>query len=135
MHVLRRPVGFFYFEFNLSPCNFSRSNSQNLTPLVPPPSPTQSKAPHLVLGYLELKRNMARSHRKTPICGITTAHSEKIDKKIWHSRMRARTHTHLNSGRDTDVMPITREVSNVWSFAKDGKQRFDPSRHPKLMRK
>lgn len=78
---------------------------------------------------------MARSRRKNPICGITTARSEKQDKKIWHSRMRAATRTHLASGRDPDVMPIEREVSNVWSFDKDGKQRFDAARHPKLMRK
>jgi hypothetical protein len=78
---------------------------------------------------------MARSYRKTPICGITTARTEKGDKKIWHSRMRAATRTHIASGRDTDTMPLTREVSNVWSFAKDGKQRFDARRHPKLMRK
>ena len=78
---------------------------------------------------------MARSYRKTPICGITTARSEKSDKKIWHSRMRARTRTYINSGRDLDTMPIEREVSNVWDFAKDGKQRFDATRHPKLMRK
>lgn len=78
---------------------------------------------------------MARSYRKTPICGITTARSEKSDKKIWHSRMRARTLTHIRSGRDLDVMPLVREVSNVWDFAKDGRQRFDPRRHPKLMRK
>lgn len=78
---------------------------------------------------------MARSHRKTPICGMTTARSEKDDKKIAHSRMRAAVHTHLMSGRDPDVMPLTREVCNVWDFAKDGKQRFDPARHPKLMRK
>jgi hypothetical protein len=82
-----------------------------------------------------LKLHMARSYRKTPIRGITTAHSEKTDKKLWHSRMRARTLTHIRSGRDLDVLPITREVSNVWSFAKDGKQHFDPTRHPKLMRK
>lgn len=78
---------------------------------------------------------MANSYRKTPVSGITTARSEKQDKKIWHSRMRAATRTHLRSGRDIDVMPVEREVSNVWSFDKDGKSRFDPRKHPNLMRK
>lgn len=84
---------------------------------------------------LEANSYMARSYRKTPVTGITTARSEKQDKKIWHSRMRAATRTHLLSGGDPDVMPIEREVSNVWSFGKDGKQRFSPAKHPKLMRK
>jgi hypothetical protein len=80
---------------------------------------------------------MARSRRKTPICGITTARSEKQDKKIWHSRYRAAVRTHLRSNRDQDLMPLPREVSNVWDFAKDGKQRLAPdSRHySRVMRK
>jgi hypothetical protein len=28
-----------------------------------------------------------------------------------------------------------RKPGNVWTFAKDGKQRFDPRRWPQLMRK
>lgn len=89
----------------------------------------------MVLQVLEAKESMARSRRKTPISGITTARSEKSDKKLWHSRMRARLRTHIMSGGDADLTPLVREVSNVWSFAKDGKSRFDPNKHPKLMRK
>lgn len=36
---------------------------------------------------------------------------------------------------DGDVMPDSREVSNVWTMAKDGKHYFDPHRYPKEMRK
>jgi hypothetical protein len=78
---------------------------------------------------------MARSHRKKSICGITTARSERHDKKIWHGRMRARTRTHLGSGRDAAIMPLVREVAKVGSFDKDGKQWFCPARYPELMRK
>jgi hypothetical protein len=32
-------------------------------------------------------------------------------------------------------MPHTRELSNPWAMDKDGKMRFDPAKHPHLMRK
>ncbi|MEA2338891.1 MAG: hypothetical protein QOE82_2898 [Thermoanaerobaculia bacterium] len=32
-------------------------------------------------------------------------------------------------------MPHTRELSDPWAMAKDGKMRFDPAEHPQLMRK
>lgn len=36
---------------------------------------------------------------------------------------------------EANVLPLLRELSNVWSMAKDGKMIFDPQEHPKLMRK
>lgn len=56
---------------------------------------------------------MSRSRRRTPVCGITTARSEKQDKVTAHRR----------------------ELSNVWSYAKDGKQYLGPHTRPEYLRK
>lgn len=71
---------------------------------------------------------MSRSRRRTPICGITTARSEKSDKRIWHRRARARIHVMLFRAAPDDIPHLDiREVSNPWSMAKDGRQWFgDP---------
>jgi hypothetical protein len=34
-----------------------------------------------------------------------------------------------------DVLPILRELSDVWTMAKDGKRSYDTRRHPWLRRK
>ena len=79
---------------------------------------------------------MARSRRHTPIASITTAASEKQDKR-WANRIH-RSNTHRAIKRDTDpdatVLPTLREVSDEWAMAKDGRSWL---RHhfPKLMRK
>ena len=62
---------------------------------------------------------MARSYRRTPIFGITTARSEKQDKKLANRRLRRKVKTCLANG--DEQLPLLREVSNVWSFDKDGK--------------
>ena len=85
---------------------------------------------------------MSRSRKKTPIFGITTARSEKEDKRIANRKLRRVVKQEL--AREPDgVLPVLREVSNVWSMEKDGKlfyhkSRWDDSRrYPwwKLMRK
>lgn len=82
---------------------------------------------------------MSRSRRRNAICGITTARSEKADKRQANRRLRVRsrsTTAHAGSDSATDlVWPGMRDVSNPWSMAKDGKLRFDPARWPRLMRK
>ena len=66
---------------------------------------------------------MSRSKRKTPVLGITTAKSEKQDKRIANRKLRRAVKQRL--GYDPDgVMPELREVSNVWSMDKDGKRRY-----------
>lgn len=78
---------------------------------------------------------MSRSRRKHPFCGITTATTEKKDKRLANRKLR-RAFSRLDlSDPDNLVVPLLREVSNVWSFDKDGKQRFDPEEHPERMRK
>jgi len=78
---------------------------------------------------------MARSKRRTPVVGITTAVSEKEDKRI-ANRAERRINKALLSGDDDErTLKPKREVSNVWGFCKDGKQRIDPKKYPKAMRK
>jgi hypothetical protein len=69
---------------------------------------------------------MSRSYRHTPVIGITTARSDKPGKVIANRTLRAACRQALINCRDFDdlVMPHLREVSNVWSFPKDGKQRM-----------
>jgi hypothetical protein len=78
---------------------------------------------------------MSRSKRKTPVVGITTAPSEKQDKRHANRMLRRRVKQQLNDDHETDLLPLEREVSSIWTMDKDGKQRFDPDRHPNLMRK
>ena len=78
---------------------------------------------------------MSRSRRKHPICGITTAESEKDDKQSAHRRERRVIRTIVHVDPNVDLLPHTRELSNPWAMAKDGKMRFDQNRHKSLMRK
>ena len=80
-------------------------------------------------------QEMSRSFRKTPIFGMTTSPSEKQDKKIWHSRARATERDRLKAGVDDNhLTTLDREVSNPWSFDKDGKT-YWASHDKKSMRK
>jgi hypothetical protein len=63
---------------------------------------------------------------------ITKAESDTRDKVLAHRRQRRRVCTALARGRE-DVA-TRREAGDVWSVAKDGQQRFDPRRWPKLRR-
>jgi len=76
---------------------------------------------------------MSRSRRKTPICGVTCADSEKWDKRNAHRRLRRRVRQAIHHGRE--VMPIRNEVCTTWNMPKDGKLLFDPVEFPRLMRK
>ena len=79
---------------------------------------------------------MSRSKRKTPICGVTTASSEKEDKTLSHRKTRARVAQELLKDPEEATPPLhDRDVTNPWSMAKDGKQKFDPKKYPGLMRK
>ena len=64
---------------------------------------------------------MSRSHRRTPVLGNVKARSEKKDKR-WAQRVwRRQVRLALRRGQ-WECLPTLREVSNVWAFAKDGKQ-------------
>jgi hypothetical protein len=72
---------------------------------------------------------MSRSRRRNPFCGITTARSDKEDKRMDHRAERAAVRDSLAHHREPDPRPRGQY------FDKDGKQRFDPARFPELMRK
>ena len=62
---------------------------------------------------------MSRSRRKNKIQGIITAKSEKMDKR--HANRRLRRIVNLKVKSNDANIPSLREVSDVWSFGKDGK--------------
>jgi len=82
---------------------------------------------------------MSRSYRHTPIVGNTTARTDKPGKMIANRTLRAHTRAALHFCRDYEnlLMPLLRELSNVWSFPKDGKHRMRKAnwRYSKYMRK
>ena len=76
---------------------------------------------------------MSRSYRHTPIFGMSTATSEKWHKRRARHVWRQVVHVALGQGRE--VLPELRELSNVWTMPKDGRQYLDPRRWPEYMRK
>jgi hypothetical protein len=79
--------------------------------------------------------NMARSRKKTPVQGITTARSEKQDKRLYNRRFRRICKQAMRINPEREVLPHLREYSDPWGMDKDGKVRFDAKRHPEWMRK
>lgn len=81
---------------------------------------------------------MARSYRHSPFMGFC-AHSDKPGKVIANRRLRARVRQAIVNCRDFDnlVVPVLREVSDVWDFPKDGKGRIKKTwpDYAKYMRK
>ena len=75
---------------------------------------------------------MSRSKKKTKIQGITTAKSEKENKQEANRKLRRIVKQKVNTQK-TDL-PQKREVSNVWSFDKDGK-RYNSEMTEKDLRK
>lgn len=66
---------------------------------------------------------MSRSRRKSPQCGISKKVSEKVDKKIWHSRFRAWWREMLRRDPEYTFLDSDKHyVSDPWGMLKDGKQ-------------
>ena len=63
---------------------------------------------------------MSRSRKKTPITGITTSKTEKSNKRKANRIFRRTTKIQMRKG-DEELL-LMKEVANVWSFDKDGKQ-------------
>jgi hypothetical protein len=78
---------------------------------------------------------MSRSRRRRPFSGITSASSEKEDKVLGHRRARRVNAPRLHATLDDTTLVHERHFLNPWLMAKDGKQRFDPFRFPRLLRK
>ncbi|MCD9016033.1 hypothetical protein [Parachryseolinea silvisoli] len=62
---------------------------------------------------------MSRSYKKIPKQGISTSTTEKEDKREANRTLRRVTKDQVQKG--AEVFATLREVSNVWSFGKDGK--------------
>ena len=81
---------------------------------------------------------MSRSFKHTPIIGIAGS-SEKNDKRFANRRLRTHVRRILHSDADNiGALPILREVSNVYSFSKDGRRWMPLADRPhlkKFMRK
>lgn len=75
---------------------------------------------------------MFRSHRKTPIIGVTKAPSDKKFKTIEHRRAR-RALSQIDLTEDN--MLHEKQFGAPWRANKDGKHPFDPRECPELMRK
>jgi hypothetical protein len=78
---------------------------------------------------------MSRSKKRTPIGGITTARSEKQDKRFYNRRYRRVCKQVLQVSPESKLLPHLREYSDPWAMDKDGKVWFDPEKYPKDMRK
>ncbi|MCX2575077.1 hypothetical protein [Pedobacter sandarakinus] len=63
---------------------------------------------------------MTRSLRKTKIFQITTAASEKLDKRRWNKTFRKVSKSLLGEGKEAPYK--IQGVSGVWDGAKDGKR-------------
>lgn len=75
---------------------------------------------------------MSRSRKKTPISGITKSDSEKLDKRDANRRERRINKELLKKEKE---LKHIREVSDVWTFNKDGKVVFNEKKYPNMMRK
>jgi hypothetical protein len=64
---------------------------------------------------------MAHSRKKTPKIGITTAVSENEEKQAKHRRERRRVRQSLSVDPNAETLPHTKELSNPWSMATDGR--------------
>ena len=74
---------------------------------------------------------MSRSRRRFPIIALTCAgyrRGEKDDKRLAHRALRRRVRVAIPKG---ELLPLLREVSNVWNFRKDGKQWCNPNEWPR----
>ncbi|MGJ8762363.1 MAG: hypothetical protein ACSHXA_17635 [Polaribacter sp.] len=75
---------------------------------------------------------MSRSEMKNKIRGITTAKSEKENKQEANRKYRRIIKQKVKSNESE--LPEIREISNVWSFDKDGKK-YDAEMTDKDLRK
>ena len=75
---------------------------------------------------------MSRSNRKTKIFPITTAVSEKHDKRRWNKTFRKVSKNLIGDGKEAPHE--IQSVFNVWDGVKDGK-RYRKNATKKVMRK
>ncbi len=64
---------------------------------------------------------MSNSFKKLPIFGISTATSEKQEKRDNNRKLRRKTKQKLKCLTEFDTLPEMKEISNPWKMGKDGK--------------
>jgi hypothetical protein len=65
---------------------------------------------------------MSRSYRKHLVAGHSGCRSEKKDKQIANRKLRHRVKLVMKKDVESEVLlPVLREVSDVWCMGKDGK--------------
>ncbi len=74
---------------------------------------------------------MSNSYKKTPIHGNTKSCSEKQDKRKANRKLRRVNKIAINEDLEPKKL---REVSDIWSFNKDGKW-YDNNNNKRLRRK
>lgn len=67
---------------------------------------------------------MSRSRKKVAVCGCTCKESEKKDKRIANRKFRKLTKQNILNNFDKIPWRM-REISRIWDFAKDGKQKIE----------
>ncbi len=67
---------------------------------------------------------MSHSYKKTPICGLTCAESDKPGKTLYNRRYR-RVIRHLLQSGMYDLLPLVKELYNAYNLPKDGKKYYD----------
>ena len=65
---------------------------------------------------------MSRSYIKNKIVGYTKKESEKRDKTIANKRYRRLVKVRI--AKRSEILPLIREVSNIYQFDKDGKHYY-----------
>ena len=65
---------------------------------------------------------MSRSYIKNKIVGYTKKESEKRDKTIANKRYRRLVKVRI--AKRSEVLPLIREISNIYQFDKDGKHYY-----------
>ena len=65
---------------------------------------------------------MSRSYIKNKIVGYTKKETEKRDKTIANKRCRRLVKVRI--AKRSEVLPLIREVSNIYQFDKDGKHYY-----------
>ena len=78
---------------------------------------------------------MSRSVRKKSVAGVTAAASDKFDKQKANRALRRLTKVAMQESAEDKILPVTREVRDIWSTTKEGKLYLDPALSPKRMRK
>lgn len=77
---------------------------------------------------------MSRSYRKHLVAGHCYCRSEKKDKQFANRKFRHRIRLIIKKDAESEVLPVLREVSDVWNMEKDGKGYYGDfvSSHNKL---